>query len=290
MQKVISYCQCSDRECTFVVVSPLRRSPRQFAQQLPLRLLSPPRPRVTPYASCGRYTTMRFTALGWSANHAASASTPSGVFLQHVIITSYSFDNTDHQWNSPVCQSIGFAAVCLSHREDEAICVLAPVESGKTSPGAATPRRRTGCTGIALQWTLRRMNCQPQRLYYTVKSPSAWYASRASSLPKKNGNKHLHVQMFFEGICMLLNVSLSPTDFGHMQICWCTLALASPSSLAAASSAAAATEQPSAPLTLTAIPQHVATQRTGMLSVLSFIQQFLPEELIPLYSYMCNSL
>ena len=32
MQKVISYCQCSDRECTFVVVSPLRRSPRQFAQ------------------------------------------------------------------------------------------------------------------------------------------------------------------------------------------------------------------------------------------------------------------
>jgi hypothetical protein len=48
--------------------------------------------------------------------------------------------------------------------ENEPIWHPAPVESGTPSPGAATQRGIIGCTGIAFQWTLRGMHCQPQRL------------------------------------------------------------------------------------------------------------------------------
>ena len=67
----------------------------------------------------------------------------------------------------------------------------------------------------------------------------------------------LYVQIISEGDCLLHNVSVALTDMDMCELADALLALASPSL------PAAATEQPAAPLRLTAIPHHVATQRTG---------------------------
>ena len=67
----------------------------------------------------------------------------------------------------------------------------------------------------------------------------------------------LHVQLFSKGDCLLQNVSVSLTDVDTVEPADALLALAS------LSLPAAATKQPAAPLRLTAIPHHVATQ-TGI--------------------------